>query len=49
MTHKLPTISLVMIHRRAGPGLARAVFSALPHIDEVVLVDTGAEDSDVAS
>lgn len=41
-----PTISLVMIHRRAGAGLARAVRSALEQVDEVVLVDTGPNDDD---
>jgi glycosyltransferase involved in cell wall biosynthesis len=49
MTHKQPTISLVVIHRRAGHGLARAVLSALRQVDEVVLVDTGPSDDDEAT
>ncbi|MCK9355570.1 MAG: glycosyltransferase [Dehalococcoidia bacterium] len=45
----IPTISLVMIHRRAGDRLLEAVGSALDHVDEVVLVDTGPNDDDDAA
>lgn len=49
MTQKQPTISLVMIHRRAGAALGRAVLSALDQVDEVLLVDTGPVDDDEAA
>lgn len=48
MKHTL-TVSLVMIHRRAGDRLLEAVGLALDHVDEVVLVDTGPDDSDDAA
>ena len=44
MTHSKPTISLVVIHRRAGNSLARSVLSAIAEVDEVVLIDTGPAD-----
>lgn len=43
-----PVIELAMIVRNGGAGLARAVLSAQPVVDRVVIGDTGSTDNSVA-
>lgn len=43
-----PTLSLCMIVKNESANLGRCLGSAKPHVDEIVVVDTGSEDDTVA-